>query len=212
MTSERIARGRENMSDSARTRFLSTPADDALAELDLADDDFVGIDAQRWPSYEHLHHAALSAVHAICLGVLHCEESGCTRDEIVDVLRPVRDIHARSPFVARLQQWPRGYPGDFETVEYLCSGANRATEGTIEHACEAYALSRSIAQQHRNKVQHQASRILRTMIANPRQTRIASLACGGCPDFRRMLEQLPSLAGDLWLNDGSCSSMLRSEE
>src|SRR5439155_5408401 len=67
------------MSDSARTRFLPTPADDALAELEAVVADFVAIDTQRWPSYEHLHHAALSAVHAICLGVLHCEESGCTR-------------------------------------------------------------------------------------------------------------------------------------
>ena len=151
---------------------------------------------------EHRYHRVLALVHQICASILACEEAALTRDEIVAILEPVRRIHARSPFVARLQQWPRGYPGDFETVEYLCSGANRATEGTIEHACEAYALSRSIAQQHRNKVQHQASRILRTMIANPRQTRIASLACGSCPDLRSMLEQLPSLAGDLWLNDG----------
>jgi len=120
------------MSDSVRTRFLPTPADDALAELEAVVADFVAIDTQRWPSYEHLHHAALSAVHAICLGVLHCEESGCTRGEIVEVLGPVRDIHSRSPFVARLQQWPRGYPGDFETVEYICRGENAAPESTLE--------------------------------------------------------------------------------
>ena len=34
------------MSDSVRTRFLSTPAEDALAELELAVNDFVAIDAQ----------------------------------------------------------------------------------------------------------------------------------------------------------------------
>jgi hypothetical protein len=24
----------------------------------------------------------------------------------------------------RCQEWPRGYPGDFETIEYLTAGAN----------------------------------------------------------------------------------------
>ena len=32
------------------------------------------------------------------------------------------DIVAGSPFVARAQDWPRGYPGDFETIEWLWSG------------------------------------------------------------------------------------------
>jgi len=188
------------MSDSVRTRFLSTPADDALAELELAVDDFVAIDAQRWPSYEHLHHAALSGVHAICLGVLHCEESGCTRDEIVDVLRPVRDIHARSPFVARLQQWPRGYPGDFETVEYICRGENAAPESTLERHCEAYSLNFPIAQQHRNKVWHQSRQIVDAVLQNDR-ARILALACGGCPDVRKALPLLRRTAAELHLND-----------
>ena len=63
----------------------------------------------------------LALVHQICDSILACEEAALTREEIVEIREPVRRIHARSPFVARLQQWPRGYPGDFETVEYLCS-------------------------------------------------------------------------------------------
>jgi len=156
---------------------------------------------------EHLYHRVLALVHQICDSILACEEAALTRGEIVEILEPVRRIHARSPFVARLQQWPRGYPGDFETVEYLCSGTNRAEEGTLAHSCEAYALSRAIAQQHRNKVQHQAARILRTMLANPRQTRVASLACGSCPDLRSILDHLPTLAGEIWLNDGDPAAL-----
>ena len=188
------------MSDSVRTRFLPTPADDALAELEAAVADFVAIDTQRWPSYEHLHHAALSAVHAICLGVLHCEESGCTRGEIVEVLGPVRDIHSRSPFVARLQQWPRGYPGDFETVEYICRGENAAPESTLERHCEAYSLNFPIAQQHRNKVWHQSRQIADAVLGNDR-ARILALACGGCPDVRNVLSLLRRSAAELHLND-----------
>ncbi len=61
------------------------------------------------------------------------------------MLEPVRRIHARSAFVKRLQEWPRGYPGDFETVEYLCGGRSRAEEGTIEDICETYSRRSSSA-------------------------------------------------------------------
>ncbi len=147
-----------------------------------------------------LYHRLLGVVHHLCAAILGCERAALTRDEIVDILAPVRSAHARSPFVARLQQWPRGYQGDFETVEYLVDGVNRA-EDPFARACEAYALSRAIAQQHRNKVRHQADRILRTMHAAPERTRIASVACGSCPDLRSILPLLPGLAGELWLND-----------
>jgi extracellular factor (EF) 3-hydroxypalmitic acid methyl ester biosynthesis protein len=151
---------------------------------------------------EELYHRLLAIVHQLCAAILACENAAMSRDEIIEVLEPVRRVHARSPFVERLQKWPRGYPGDFETVEYLIGGAasNRA-EDRIARSCEAYALSRSIAQQHRNKIQHQASRLMRTMLMNPGRTRIVSIACGSCPDLRLILDHLPPLAGELWLND-----------
>jgi len=151
---------------------------------------------------EELYHRLLAVVHHLCAAILACENASMTRDEILDVIEPVRRVHARSPFVERLQKWPRGYPGDFETVEYLIGGAaaNRA-EDRIARSCEAYALSRSIAQQHRNKIQHQASRLMRTLLMNPGRTRIVSIACGSCPDLRLILDHLPPLVGEVWLND-----------
>jgi extracellular factor (EF) 3-hydroxypalmitic acid methyl ester biosynthesis protein len=147
-----------------------------------------------------LYHRVLAGVHQICDAILACEEIALTRREIVTVLEPVRTIHRRSPFVARLQTWPRGYPGDFETVEYLLSAENRA-EDKLARACEAYALSRSIAQQHRNKVRHQAARLLAAMQASPGRARIASIACGSCADLRSIVGLLPPIAGELFLND-----------
>jgi SAM-dependent methyltransferase len=149
---------------------------------------------------EELYHRMLAIVHQICAAILRCEHAQLERAEMLPILEPVRRVHARSPFVNRLQSWPRGYPGDFETVEYLVRGENHA-EDPVARSCEAYALSRAIAQQHRNKVQHQAARILQTMIANPGATRIVSIACGSCPDLRALLPQLPTLAGEIWLND-----------
>jgi extracellular factor (EF) 3-hydroxypalmitic acid methyl ester biosynthesis protein len=161
--------------------------------------DFLLLDDDAYPEPE-LYHRLLAVVHQICAAILQCEGADMSRDEIVHLLEPVRAVHARSPFVNRLQTWPRGYPGDFETVEYLIDGTNRA-EGRIARSCEAYALSRSIAQQHRNKVHHQAARLMRTLRSNPGRTRIASIACGSCPDLRLIADQLPPLIGELWLND-----------
>lgn len=178
---------------------LSDARTDVIETLRRHCDDFLSLEEERLRE-EELYHRVLAVVHQICSAILACEQSDIGRDEILDVLEPVRRIHARSPFVQRLQTWPRGYPGDFETVEYLIEASNRA-EGTMARSCEAYALSRSIAQQHRNKVHHQAQRLLQTLLSNPGRTRIASIACGSCPDLRRLAVHLPALAGELWLND-----------
>jgi extracellular factor (EF) 3-hydroxypalmitic acid methyl ester biosynthesis protein len=150
---------------------------------------------------EELFHIALAHMHDICAALAACENAGLDRAAILEMVEPARAIAARSPFVRRLQTWPRGYPGDFETVEYIMSGRNRAVAGTIEHACESYSLQLPIAQQHRNKVQHQARRLLRTMVEQPGRSRILTLASGSVPDFASIAPLLPSLAGEVWLND-----------
>ena len=157
-----------------------------------------------------MYHRVLGSVHQLCASIVACEEAGLTREQIVGILEPVRRIHARSAFVRRLQQWPRGYPGDFETVEYLCDGRSRAAAGTMEDICETYSLTRAIAQQHRNKVQHQAARIIRTLLDKPGRARVFSVACGSCPDLRSIAAHLPSLAGELWLNDSDNAALMFS--
>jgi len=163
---------------------------------------FLGLErGSRSISGERLYHEVLSSVHELCAAIVECEAEKMTRDQIVEILRPVREVHARSPFVERLQKWPEGYAGDFKTVEYICNACNQAPENSIEYFCEQYALTRAIAQQHRNKVQIQAARILRAMLEKPRESKILSIACGSCPDLRLILDHLPLVAGELWLND-----------
>jgi SAM-dependent methyltransferase len=153
------------------------------------------------------YHHVLASVHRLCAAIVECEDDGIAREEIVDVLDPVRRIHAGSPFVKRLQEWPRGYPGDFETVEYLCRGPMGNLPQTIAEICENYSLTRSVAQQHRNKVQHQAGRIMRTLLERPGTARIFSIACGSCPDLRSIAPHLPALLGEIWLNDGDADAL-----
>jgi extracellular factor (EF) 3-hydroxypalmitic acid methyl ester biosynthesis protein len=153
-----------------------------------------------------LYHEVLAAVHEICAAAVDCEMAGVEREDIIGVLGEVRRIHARSPFVDRLQRWPRGYPGDFQTVEYICRAENRARRQTIEYQCEQYALTRGIAQQHRNKVALQTRRIIDTMLEKPRNSRIFSMACGSCPDLRS-IPRIEEIAGELWLNDSDTDAL-----
>jgi extracellular factor (EF) 3-hydroxypalmitic acid methyl ester biosynthesis protein len=155
---------------------------------------------------EEMYHLVLERVHRLCGDIVRCERAGYSREEIVDVLQPVRSICNEAPFVKRLQEWPRGYPGDFETIEHLCSGENKAAPGTIASFCEQFSLTRSIAQQHRNKVQHQARQITRAIVDSGGHARIFSIASGSCPDFRSIPEQLEGIE-QLWLNDGDTGAL-----
>jgi len=139
------------------------------------------------------YHRAVSTIHDICEALTNCEAAGTPVDEIRDAVKTAREIHGASPFVTRLQQWPRGYAGDFETIEWLWRGDNRAPAGTLAHAIETYALNAAIAQQHRNKVSFQAACMLQAF-ATARPCRVLSIGCGSSPDLRTVIDQVPPSA------------------
>ncbi|MEZ5288897.1 MAG: class I SAM-dependent methyltransferase [Vicinamibacterales bacterium] len=133
---------------------------------------------------EGLHLAATLSLNLLA-AARQCEQNGWPVDAIRAAVGPAREVYAQSPFVRRLQEWPRGYPGDFETVEYILEQRNRATPGTFGFYAEQYALDCPIAQQHRNKVALQAQAILDAVADaedDGRTARILVLACGSGAD------------------------------
>jgi len=125
-------------------------------------------------------HLVGAAIHRLCEAIRGCELAGVDRKDVLEHLELPRQIHRRSPFIRRLQDWPRGYPGDFETIEALCAGQSQAQPGTVEFYLERYALSSPAAQQHRNKIQIQKE-LIRSVLC--RGGRVLSLACGSCLDL-----------------------------
>src|SRR5262245_31745908 len=97
-------------------------------------------------------HQFVGIVHDFCTALIDAEAAGYAREQLRDATRVAREIHRASPFARRLQDWPRGYPGDFETIEWLQTAVNKAVPGSLGWAIESYALTSAIAQQHRNKV------------------------------------------------------------
>lgn len=134
-------------------------------------------------------HRSVALVHDICEALEDAEAAGHSRDELRAAVAPARRVFGASSFIRRLQEWPRGYPGDFETIEQLWRGENRESPGSLGHAFETYALSAAIAQQHRNKVAIQAAAI-RGAMAGDRACRLLSIGCGSCPDLRSEIDQV----------------------
>ncbi len=148
-------------------------------------------------------------MHALCVAILEAEASAMSRANIQASVAPARALHALSPFVRRLQTWPRGYPGDFETIEYLCDAVVRAPRNSIGYFIEYYCLRDVSAQQHRNKVAWQAQMMLET-VTRERRAKILSIACGGSPDVRSVQHMLASYGCKLFLNDMDADALCYS--
>jgi len=148
-----------------------------------------------------LFHKVVSSMHDLCFSILEAEKNGMSRTEIEEIIKPARDIHSRSIFVKRLQEWPREYPGDFETVEYICDMDNKSVYGTVEYFIEEYALNSAIAQQHRNKLHHQSEILLGTLMNGGENLKILSAACGGCRDIISIAKYIGKVNFELVIND-----------
>jgi SAM-dependent methyltransferase len=163
------------------------PDDVALESLRNAATALVALDGA--PAVD-LNDAVDRALNRVCRAIESCEDAGIDKREILAQLGSARAAHAQSPFIRRAQDWPRGYPGDFETIEYLCNAMNQASEGSLGHALEDLALRGPITGQHRNKVAFQAEAILSACNRKNGGARILSIGCGGCRDIRSIAVQL----------------------
>jgi len=143
-----------------------------------------------------------AVIRNLVAAISACELDGIERSCILREIAPARAIHSRSPFVKRLQDWPRGYPGDWETVEWLISQRNQAPSGTFEHCLETHLLGCLMAQQHRNKVVHQMQLIFNAAFVDPAaHTRILIVASGAAPDLRQLAVPATKTMSAFVLND-----------
>lgn len=163
---------------------------------------FIALPVRSSQPKDTLYQAIVAMVDELCDTIAEYERQGYAAESLASVLANLRAIHGRSPFIQRLQDWPRGYPGDYESIEYLLKGLNQATPGTVEYYCEEYALRSPIARQHRNKLQHQAGLILNALSSQPeRHKRILSLACNSSWDLRQIQHLITDVNATFYLND-----------
>jgi protein-L-isoaspartate O-methyltransferase len=149
-------------------------------------------------------------IHQLCESIL-LAESTLTREEIMGKLAGVRQIHRDSPFFVRAQDWPRGYAGDFETIEYAIQGLNQAPQKTMGYYLESILLSSPIVQQHRNKVRHQAGLILQKVNELP-NAKILSIGCGSSADLNDIQSQLANKPVHITLFDMDTDALACSKK
>jgi hypothetical protein len=155
-------------------------------------------------------HAALRLLRRFNKTAMVLESCGWPADRIRDCLAPSRRIFATSPFMRRCQEWPRGYPGDFETIEYLADGINHSLLGTLGWHIEEILLQSSVVEQHRNKLLYQSLEIGRAL-KRSNTARVLSIACGGCLDWMPLLTRLSDFAGEIVLNDCDSAALELAE-
>lgn len=153
---------------------------------------------------------AVAFSDALVLALEQCSQAGWSREQMREAVAPARDTYAASPFATRLQTWPRGYPGDFETVEYILDLQNQADPGTFAYGLEQVALDSPIAEQHRNKVRAQAQAILRAAVEHrdrPGGARVLVIASGGAADVRLVQDELFDLGTQIVLLDQDADAL-----
>jgi extracellular factor (EF) 3-hydroxypalmitic acid methyl ester biosynthesis protein len=138
-------------------------------------------------------------------------ESHHARQDITACMEDIRKAVAASPFLKRAQQWPRGYAGDFQTIEYMLSGNNKAMPGTLAWAIEQYFLSSPICDQHRNKISEQV-RLLKETIQRKPGAHILSIGCGTSEDIFQCMADIASADCRLTLVDIDAMALVHSME
>ncbi len=174
---------------------------DLMDKLRQSVTNFLSLEDRISDGTSQLYHKVVACMHDLCFHILEAEKRGTSRTEIEEIIKPARDIHSRSVFVKRLQEWPREYSGDFETIEYICDLENRSTYGKVEYYIEEYALNSAMAQQHRNKLQYQAELILDTLLKCKGIQKILSVGCGGCRDILKIRKYIETIQCDIVLHD-----------
>lgn len=128
-----------------------------------------------------------------------CSNSGIRREYIIKTIEPINMIF-NTYLCQRARTWPRGYQGDFETIDYLYHKTNNYQHGSSQWFIENFIHSLDITQQHRNKVIHQANRIKHCIHENE-DAHIAILACGGCIDLGLIQDDIVNSNAIIYIND-----------
>jgi extracellular factor (EF) 3-hydroxypalmitic acid methyl ester biosynthesis protein len=135
-------------------------------------------------------------------GIRNAEAAGDAREEIRRQFAHCRSLMSQSPILRRTQVWPRGYQGDFETIEAIVSGDLSHTSAAVDEL-ERFIFASPVVQQHRNKIAVQSAYASAAMMKREQSgdVRILSTACGGSADLAQALSARPQFKGEIVIND-----------
>lgn len=167
------------------------PNQDSLFSLTSLNGDFLSLSTK--DNIEgSLYFEFTKLINDLNLQILKAESNGTPKERIKMSISGIRDILSSSVYVSRMQSWPRGYQGDFETVEHINSGMEACAFSSLDACIEYYSQTLPISQQHRNKLIYQ-ERLARRAIAENKN--ILSIGCGGAIDISNALDGVTDYSG-----------------
>lgn len=172
--------------------------------------EFITLSTSLGPNFSENYLKTCASVHRLLDAILIAEKF-TSKEVIKSILKPVKEIHRQSVLCARTQDWPRGYAGDFETIEYIIGGENKSEKNSLGYFIEAMALNSPIVQQHRNKIIHQSSLILKKAYQSE-NPKVLSIGCGSSADLRFIENSLKRTNISLTLFDMDEGALACSEE
>ena len=86
-------------------------------------------------------------------------ERGWNADNIRTLIPNVWRIHRGSRFIKHMQDWPKGYPGDYQIVNMIVDRNDETQEFNLSSVLGSLAINSVIAQQHREKINEQSEMI-----------------------------------------------------
>jgi len=162
-----------------------------LSSISALNDAFISL-ANRENSENGLYFELASLLNELNWRIQHAENLGVEKSEIKSLIADTRGILSTSKYIYRMQNWPRGYQGDFETIEHMNVGMSGCKLDSIEACLEYYSQMLPISQQHRNKLIFQ-ERLARTAISENKN--ILSIGCGGAIDIVQALDGFENYTG-----------------
>lgn len=135
---------------------------------------------------------------------------GMDRAEIRSLLPNAWEAHRGSAFIRYIQDWPRGYRGDFEAINMIMDSAEWATETSLSGALGRVVLESPIAQQHREKIRIQAGAIER-MCRRFDGAKILSIACGPSRDLELVMSTIEETGARAFLIDSDSDAIEESK-
>ena len=176
---------------------MNNSANNVVTQIQQVDQKFVGLIESQLTGHA-LYMQVVVVINELSAAIEMAENEGITKSELKDMIEGSRAVLSLSPYIKRIQTWPRGYQGDFETVELMSDGVVSNGLSSLSLCLEYYAQNLPITQQHRNKLVYQ-ERLSTNAIKNGKN--ILSVGCGGAIDIANSLKHFPEYAGDITFID-----------
>lgn len=187
--------------------LLNDNESDSLKSLRIIDDHFKILANKFNNNSSKLHNFNALLNYLLINAIDNGISEGMSKMDIRDSLPFTYTLFSQSQFINHIQNWPLGYPGDYQIVNMMIDRTTSTKYNTFEKSIEDFYLNSPISQQHREKINKQ-SNLIKKVCLKKEKANIISLACGPCRDIENTQEIIKIKNANILLIDSDNNSLL----